>query len=150
MRCFAAFAVSVMAWSACALPPEALHDLALGDNDAKAKAIAVAAASGDIAYLPLLQALLDSEVQTVGDEQILLVKGDSAVDLLTGKAITPLPENRDDVVINNRIRKELRTAIAALKLTAPERAVRLAAAKQRMIAITQRLRHLEKTNGGGE
>ena len=130
VRCFAAFALSAMAWSACALPPETLHDLALGDNDAKEKAIAVAAASGDIAYLPLLQALLDGEVQTVGDAQILLVKGDAAVDLLTGKAVTPLPENRDDVVINNRIRKQLRTAIAALKLTAPERAIRLAAAKE--------------------
>ena len=130
MRCFAALALSAMAWSACALAPETLHDVALGDNDAKAKAIAVAAASGDIAYLPLLQAVLDGEVQTVGDAQILLVKGDTATDLLTGKAVTPLPENRDDVVINNRIRKELRTAIAALKLTAPERAVRLAAAKE--------------------
>jgi urea transport system permease protein len=130
MRRFAALTLSAMAWSACAVPPETLHDLALGDNDAKEKAIGIAAASGDSALLPLLQALLDGDVQTVGDSQILLVKGDAATDLLTGKAITPLPENRDDVVINNRIRKELRTAIAALKLTAPERAVRLAAAKE--------------------
>ena len=130
LRCFGAIFLSAMAFSAFALAPETLRDLALGDNDAKAKAIGIAAASGDSALLPLLQALLDGEVQTVGDAQILLVKGDAATDLLTGKAITPLPENRDDVVINNRIRKELRTAIAALKLTAPERAVRLAAAKE--------------------
>jgi len=130
MRCFGAIFLSAIAFSAFALAPETLRDLALGDNDAKAKAIGIAAASGDSALLPLLQALLDGEVQTVGDAQILLVKGDAATDLLTGKAITPLPENRDDVVINNRIRKELRTAIAALKLTAPERAVRLAAAKE--------------------
>jgi urea transport system permease protein len=130
MRCFGAIFLSAMAFSAFALAPETLRDLALGDNDAKAKAIGIAAASGDSALLPVLQALLDGEVQTVGDAQILLVKGDAATDLLTGKAITPLPENRDDVVINNRIRKELRTAIAALKLTAPERAVRLAAAKE--------------------
>src|ERR1700686_4471476 len=84
VRCFAAFALSAMAWSACALPPETLHDLALGDNDAKEKSIAIAAASADIAYLPLLQALLDGEGQTVGAAQILLVKGDTAVDLLTG------------------------------------------------------------------
>ncbi len=129
-RCFAAVALGAMAWSACALAPETLRDLALGDNDAKAKAIAVAAASGDITYLPVLQALLDGEVQTVGDAQLLLVKGDAATDLSTGKAIAPLPENRDDVIINNRIRKELRTAIAALKLTAPERDIRLAAAKE--------------------
>ena len=130
LRCFAAFALSAMAWSACALAPETLRDLALGDNDAKEKAIGIAAASGDIASLPLLQALLDGEVQTVADTQILLVKDDTATDLVTGKAVTPLPENRDDVVINNRIRKDLRTAIAALKLTAPERTVRLAAAKE--------------------
>jgi urea transport system permease protein len=130
MRCLGAIFLSAIAFSALALAPETLRDLALGDNDAKAKAIGIAAASGDSALLPLLQALLDGEVQTVGDVQILLVKGDAATDLSTGKAITPLPENRDDVVINNRIRKELRTAIAALKLTAPERAVRLAAAKE--------------------
>ena len=130
LRCFAAFALSGLAWSACALAPETLHDLALGDNDAKAKAIGIAAASGDISSLPLLQSLLDGEVQTVGDEQILLVKGETGIDLVTGKAIAPVPENRDDVVINNRIRKDLRTAIAALKLTAPERAIRLAAAKE--------------------
>jgi urea transport system permease protein len=107
-----------------------VRDLALGDNDAKAKAIGAAAASGDIANLTLLQAMLDGEVQTVGDTQVLLVKGDAATDLLTGKAVTPLPGDREDVVINNRIRKELRTAIAALKLTAPERTVRLAAARE--------------------
>jgi urea transport system permease protein len=130
LRCFAAFALSAMAWSACALAPETLRDLALGDNDAKAKAISIAAASGDISSLPFLQALLDGSVQTVGDTQILLIKGDTATDVVTGKAISPLPENRDDVIINNRIRGDLRRAIAALKLTAPERAVRLAAAKE--------------------
>src|SRR5450755_3806018 len=130
MRCLGAIFLSAIAFSAFALAPETLRDLALGDNDAKAKAIGIAAASGDSALLPLLQALLDGEVQTVGDAQILLVKGDAATDLLTGKAVTPLPENRDDVIINNRIRKDLRTAIAALKLTAPERSIRLAAAKE--------------------
>ena len=89
LRCFAAFALSAMAWSACALAPETIHDLALGDNDAKAKAIGIAAASGDISSLPLLQSLLDGEVQTVGDAQILLVKGDTATDLVTGKTVTP-------------------------------------------------------------
>jgi urea transport system permease protein len=110
--------------------PETLRDLALGDNDAKSKAIGIAAASGDIAALPILQSLLDGEVQTVGDSQVLLVKGDTVTDLATGNAVTPIPENRDDVIINNRIRKDLRTAIAALKLTSTERAVRLAAAKE--------------------
>ena len=130
LRGFVAIVLGAMACSASALAPDTLHDLALGDNDAKAKGIAAAAASGDISALPLLQALLDGEVQTVGDAQILLVKGDTATDLVTGKSVTPLPDNRDDVVINNRIRKDLGTAIAALKLTAPDRSTRLVAAKE--------------------
>src|ERR1700682_2619014 len=103
MRCFGAIFLSAIAFSGFALAPETLRDLALGDNDAKAKARGIAAASADSALVRLRQALLAGEVQTVGDAQILLVKGDAAADLLTGKAIAPLPENRDDVVIHNRI-----------------------------------------------
>jgi urea transport system permease protein len=43
--------------------------------------------------------------------------------------VAPLPESREDVVVNNRLRREFASAIAVLRLTAPERAVRLAAAK---------------------
>ena len=68
-------------------------------------------------------------MQTAG-EQVLQVKGDSAIDLATGKSVVPLPETRDDVVLNNRVRRELATAIAALKLTSEDAATRLAAAKE--------------------
>ena len=40
---------------------------------------------GDPQALPLLQALLDGEVQTVGENQVLQVKGDTATDLLTAR-----------------------------------------------------------------
>ena len=60
---------------------------------------------------------------------MLVVKGDSAVDAITGKVVAPLPETLDDVVVNNRMRLELTTAIAALTLASPDRSVRLAAAK---------------------
>ncbi len=68
-------------------------------------------------------------MQTSGEDIVLVVKGDTAVDAVTGKVVAPLPEARDDVVVNNRMRLELTTAIAALKLVSPDRAVRLAAAK---------------------
>ena len=68
-------------------------------------------------------------MQTSGEDLVLVVKGDTAVDAITGKVVAPLPEARDDVVVNNRMRQELTTAIAALKLSSPDRAVRLAAAK---------------------
>jgi urea transport system permease protein len=77
-----------------------------------------------------LQALLDGDVKTLGEDQVLLVKGETATDLLTGKTLRPVPENADDIVVNNRVRKGLATAIATLRLSAPDRSVRLAAAKE--------------------
>ena len=80
--------------------------------------------------LPLLQALLDGNVQTVGEEQVLLVNADVATDLLTSKTVTPLPANLEDIVVNNRVRRELGTAIATLKLISPDRSTRLTAARE--------------------
>jgi urea transport system permease protein len=133
--CLAAALLALVATSAgAAIDPQAIRDLAFGESDAKIKAIGALAASGDPDALALLQALLDGEVQTVGEDQVLLVKttptGTVATDLLTGKALSEPPENRDDIVVNNRVRKGLGTAIAALRLSAPERTTRLAAARE--------------------
>jgi urea transport system permease protein len=122
------FALATQA--AWALPEEAVHDLAFGESDERAKAIGALVASGDAAALPLLQALIDGDVQTVGDKTVLIVKENKAVDAVTGQAVTPLPESRDDVVVNNRQRKLLAGAIASFKLSSPDRAVRLAAARE--------------------
>ena len=112
------------------MPANVVHDLAFGDSDDKAKAVGALIAEGDPAALPLFQAMIDNEMQTVGDQQILIVKGDSATDALTGRAVAPLPEARDDVIVNNRLRRTLATGIAAFKLVSPDRSVRLAAAKE--------------------
>ena len=110
------------------VPAELVHDLALGENDAKVKAMGALVATGSEGALEVLQALQDGEIQTAGDT-VLRIKGDKATDLATGNAVVPLPPSRDDVVLNNRVRRELATAIATLKLAAPDRAVRLAAAQ---------------------
>jgi len=129
MRWCIALMLGFCACAANAMAPQVVHDIAFGDNDAKVNAIAALAAGGDTGALPLLRGLRDGDVHTVADTQVLLVKGNAAVDLLTGSAVMPLPESRGDIVINNRIRRALDTAIAALELTAPDRAVRLAAAR---------------------
>jgi urea transport system permease protein len=119
-------------WSASfawGLPAQLIKDLAFGESDAKIAAINALVSGGDSAALPFLQSLLDGDVQTAGEDLVLVVKGEAAVDAITGKVVTPLPEARDDVVVNNRMRRELTTAIAALKLASADRAVRLAAAK---------------------
>jgi urea transport system permease protein len=67
-------------------------------------------------------------VQTAG-ETVLRVKDGAAIDLVTGSKLESLPESRDDVILNNRVRRELATAISALQLVATDRATRVAAAK---------------------
>jgi len=128
-RLAASVCAALFAVGAHAIPTEVVRDLALGENDAKVKAIAAVVASGEGGALPLLQALHDGEVQTAGD-RVLQVKGATAIDLVTGKAIEPMPEPREDVVLNNRVRRELTSAIAALKLASDDRATRLAAATE--------------------
>ena len=65
---------------AAALPADVVKELAFGDGDARGKAIGALVATGDAAALPLLQALIDGEVQTVGEDRVLIVKGDAATD----------------------------------------------------------------------
>jgi len=135
MRFFLVFALSAtMHCATGAVPPDAIRDLALGDNEAKLNAIKVLVSGGDPAALPILQALLNGEVQTVADNQVLRIEGTgadaTATDLLTGSAVVPVPASRDDVVVNNRVRKQLINAIASFRLNGPDRAVRLAAAKE--------------------
>src|SRR5450432_2864810 len=127
--CAVGFAM-VAAVALAAPSTEVVRDLALGDADAKVVAIRALGAGADPASLALLKSLLDGEIQTVDDKQVLLIKGDTATDLLTGLAVSPVPATRDEVVINNRLRREIGSAMAALKLTSPDRAVRLAAAKE--------------------
>jgi urea transport system permease protein len=132
-RLFLLLLTLLLARSTYALTPEITRDLALGDNEAKLKAIATIVEARDADGAKLLQALLDGEVQTVGESQVLrvtTVNGTTTVtDLLLGQALPSPPENRDDVVINNRVRKSIGTALAALRLAAPERNARLAAAR---------------------
>jgi urea transport system permease protein len=115
--------------AALALAPELVRELALGDSDARLKALGTVVGANDTTALPLLQGLVDGEIQVTPDERVLRVKGDRAIDVLTGAAVAPLPEPREDVVVNNRLRREFASAVAVLRLTAPERDVRLAAAK---------------------
>jgi urea transport system permease protein len=103
--------------------------LATGESDDKAAAINELLAADDESALGFLQALLDGTVQIVGGKQVLIVKDDAGIDAISGKSVTPLPEERDDVIVNNRMRRELASAIAALKLASQNRDTRLSAAK---------------------
>src|SRR5207248_7601094 len=128
--CLTVLTVAFPLTATAAVDNETVRALAFGESDDKLKAIGALTASGNTDALALLQDLRDGDVQTVGEAQVLLVKDAAATDLLTGKRVTPVPESRDDIVINNRVRKGLETALAAFKLADPDRGIRLAAVKQ--------------------
>jgi urea transport system permease protein len=113
----------VLAGPAAALGPEQIRALALGDNDERIEALSEAAASGDPSLGPYIEALLADEVRTVGDDQVFIVHGNDVRNALTGEPAT-LPENAEEVVNSNRIRRALQAALAALKLFSDDPVVR--------------------------
>ena len=124
----------LLAGEAFALDKAAVEKLAFGEADERSAAIAALVAEGDPKAAALLEAVSEGEMQIVelkgGAKRVLIVKGEQATDAVTGAAVTPLPEGREDVVANNRLRREIEGALAAFKLLSPERATRLEAAKQ--------------------
>jgi urea transport system permease protein len=120
-----AFFFFAPAW---ALDRAAVEKLAFGEGDERIEAVGALVAEGDPRAVPLLRAFAEGEVQTAG-KRVLVVKGEEATDAVTGEKVSPLPAEREDVVANNRLRAAIAEGLAALKLHAPEREARLAAAR---------------------
>src|SRR3974377_702646 len=70
--------------------------------------------------------------------------GAAPADVITGEGVSPLPDERDDVVVNNRLRRELGAAVAAFKLSSPDRNVRLGAVKELADGVDQSMLPLVK------
>src|SRR5262249_31775728 len=73
--------------------------------------------------------LADGELNTSG-KRVLVVKGDAATDAITGEKLTAVPEDKEEIIVNNRLRRELGAALAALRLVSPKVEIRFAAAKE--------------------
>jgi urea transport system permease protein len=101
--------------------------LAIGDSDTRIEALDKVIAAGDAAALPFLEKMLNDSVKTSGDKAFV-VDGDKAFDPVTHQPVD-LPADADDIVNSNRMRNEIGGAISALKLTSPDKAIRLEAAK---------------------
>ncbi len=102
--------------------------MAIGENDARAAAIGLVAASGDDKAPAFFQALLDDAVKTSGDK-VFVVRDGKALDAATGAVVT-LPDSAEDVVNSNRMRREIEGALASLKLLSTDPAQRAAAIKE--------------------
>jgi urea transport system permease protein len=111
-----------------ALTNEQVRAMAIGENDARAEAVAQAAASGDPKAADFFRALLDDAVKTAGD-QVLIVRDGRAVDAASG-APAVLPDAVEDVVNSNRMRREIDAALASLQLLSTDAGQRAAAIRQ--------------------
>jgi urea transport system permease protein len=88
--------------------------LATGETDARIEALNQIVGNADADAAAFIQALADDAVKVAG-EAVLVVRDGKAIDPTSGKEVA-LPPNAEDVVNNNRMRGEIDTALAALKL----------------------------------
>jgi urea transport system permease protein len=120
-----ALATIFVAGHAYCITAETAKAMAIGDGDARIEALRGAVTGADEKTVAFIQALSDEAVKIVGDAPVI-VKGDRAIDPVTGAELA-LPESAEDVMNNNRMRGELDSALASLKLMSPHEAVRRAA-----------------------
>jgi urea transport system permease protein len=124
-----AFACAVLPVSAVAVDAGALRALASEDFDEKAAAIESIVATPGPRTLPVLRALQDGTLRVDGRGGGWIRSDTGVADALTGQpAAMPEPEP-DEPTLNNMLRGQVDAAVAALRLFAPERTVRLAAAR---------------------
>jgi urea transport system permease protein len=130
MRMLIAVFATLLACSTAAMDQSAVEKLAFGEGEEKIEAIATLVREGDPRAALVLGALLGGELMVSG-KRVLIMKGASeAIDAISGEAVNPVPSERDEIIVNNRLRGTLQRAVATLKLVSPDSAVRLEAAKE--------------------
>ena len=122
------FAILSIANYAQAISPEDVKGITIGDTDARVAALAKAMLTADDKTAAFLQAMSDDAVKVAGDK-VFVVKDNKAFDPATGTELT-LPDGAEDVINNNRMRGELDSALAALKLFSKDDTIRRAAVTQ--------------------
>jgi urea transport system permease protein len=113
------------AGAAHALTPDEARAIATGETDARIEALNQALSAADEKTAAFIQALADDAVKTAGN-RVFIVRDDKATDPVTGTA-TPLPADAEDLVNNNRMRGEIDSALAGLKLFSRDARLRAAA-----------------------
>ena len=126
-RLLIAFAAVLIAINAHALSRDEVKGIVLGESDARIEALNKAVSSADDKTAAFIQAISEDAVRVAGDT-VFVLKADKAVDPVTG-AEMPLPDGAEEVMLNNRLRGELDSALSALKLFSKDDKVRREAAK---------------------
>jgi urea transport system permease protein len=112
--------------AAQALTMDEARGMAVGESDARVEVISKAVAQGGEKTAAYLQALADDVVKMAGD-QVIVVRDGQGLDPVTGQVVA-VPPDAEDVMLNNRLRGEIDTALAALKLFSPDVKLRRQAA----------------------
>jgi urea transport system permease protein len=120
-------AIVLIATRAQALTANEAKAMAVGEGDARIEALRAAVAGADANTVRFLQALSDDAVKVMGDRPVLVVDG-MGVDPVTNAEVV-LTDSAEDVMNNNRMRGELDTALAAVKLLSTDEKVRRDAVK---------------------
>ena len=111
--------------------PELASRIAAGDSDARVTALNEAVILADPAVVPFVQALLADEVKVAAGKAYVVRGSQVTLAGSTPAQVVPAaPEGAEDVVNNNRMRRELEGALAALSLFAPDRALRAKAIQE--------------------
>ncbi len=117
---------ALLTCNAHALTADEALGMAVGESDARIEALAKAVAQGDEKTAAFLQALTDDAVK-VAAGKVLVVKDGKGQDPVSGQAVE-VPPDAEDVMLNNRLRGEIDTALAALKLFSSDASLRQQAA----------------------
>lgn len=121
-----------------AIDSSLLKPLSGDDPEARVAAVGQIAALATPEAARVLQALQAETLYVTPGGQVLIVEGDGAqaYDPATGKT-GPAPDGIDGVMVNNRLRGVVEGALSGLKLLAPQREERLAAAKELQKAVSR-------------
>jgi urea transport system permease protein len=126
---FVLAALAAPAWAA--LDPAVVVRLGDEDSDVRIEAIRKLALTQDARAIEVLRALGDESLALIEDgRRAVVVAGGQMQDAATGEKLGAAPAGLDAIIVNNRLRGEIGAAIAALKLGSPDRATRLAAARE--------------------
>ena len=104
--------------AAYALTAEEARAIAVGEGDARISALRAAMARADAFTIQYVQALGDDAVRMVGDKAVIL-QGEQGIDPVNGMPV-PVPDSAEEVMTNNRMRAEIESALAAVKLLSPK------------------------------
>ena len=121
-------AIVSFAASAHAISVDEANAISNGETDARIEALNKAVVQADAGTAVFLQALADDAVKLVRGKAIM-VRGDKGIDPASGTEFA-LPIDAEDVINNNRMRGEIDSALAALKLFSKDDKVRMAAVQQ--------------------